>query len=269
MTPALRRVLVLCVAYRALTGLLLAAPLAAGVGAIVGEHPAGDALLWQPGGYWLVEAGRVHRAAIGGEVVKGGIPWLVMLLGWLMPLGALIAAVGSPEDGLRQQLRVAARRLGGLVLVFGVALVAQALAIGAPAFAASRLAEGLPLRAVLALAGAALVAVVAITHDVARVLWVQHGVRMRELGDRAIEALVAQPVTLLLAALWRAGAAWALALAMLALSTHVVGLGAVGLAIAAAAQLTAISGYVLLRASWLAWLTRRLRAGPPVDGVRT
>jgi hypothetical protein len=260
MTSSLRRLLALCVAYRALMGIFFALPLAAGVATLVGDHPVGDALLWERGGYWLVEVARLHRSEVAPALQRGGIATMVLALGWLVPEGALVIAVGAPGESARSSLRAALRRLGGLVLLFGVATVLETLVAGAAAYGFTKLSGGVAVRAPIAAVGFFLTLVCAVLHDVARVLLLQRGVRLAELPNRAIEAFLARPVAMLLAALWRALAAWALALAMLWSSATVVGFGDAGLALAVVAQLTAIAGYVSLRASWFRYVSERQAA---------
>ena len=96
-------------------------------------HPRGDRVLFEPGGLFLTETIRMVRAPL--ESVADGMSFgiLVGLYLGLLPLGALLHALGTEEKLSVGALVTAAGRFSGsLSLLLGFALVVGALACAVP-----------------------------------------------------------------------------------------------------------------------------------------
>jgi hypothetical protein len=248
-----------CYLYRAASGLLATAPLAVAFAAVVGAHPRGDALLWEPGGVWLVESLRLLGPALGPALGYGGVLVLLAAFGWLLPLGALIVSLAPGRPRARVCLGQAAARLGTMSLLWGLTLLAQAALLVLTAVLSALVAEGespaqLLLRLGVWLLGLSLCAVLACTEDLARVVCLQRDAGLWDAVAQALGTLGRHPLALAWAAGWRS----ALGLGLLA------GALALGVAWARPDELLpmvllhqlAILCFVWLRASWLRQATR-------------
>ncbi|WP_437592575.1 hypothetical protein [Sorangium sp. So ce1000] len=258
--------------YRAVASLVVAAPLSVFVAQVVGEYPRGDAILFDPGGLMLSELARLSALAAAALAAQLGLGALLAAALGLVPLAVLLAALsqGGPLSAQAVGGR-AARALGPLALLWGVALAAQVAAATLVLLPGTALcAELLALPrsrdlAAIAVAAAALVPVGAIglLHDLARVAVVGEQRGFYTGVCRGLDALRAAP----LAAAWACacrGALALLALASGAWGVHLAG-ASTGPRVAAgfAAELAAFAAAVYLRASWLAAALRLLdRAAP-------
>lgn len=256
--------LAVCTAYRFAMGLAVATPFAITVAAeATGEHPRSDAVLWQPGGYDLLETLRVIADSVAAPLAGGAVTLFALSFGWLVCLAALIAHLGDGElDGTGLLLR-ALERFAPLTILHGLTLVGQTIAIGGAAWLASRFAtpdpSGDELRIAMLAGGLLLAGLMAVGHDAARVVCVQERPGVFGLINRTFELLCQRPLALLGAAASRGALAWIALLAGLGSATHLIAGGALPLAGAVILQLVAIATYVGLRASWLGWLTRTRR----------
>ncbi len=259
----------LCFAYRLVFAALLAVPISLAVGALVGAHPRGDAVLFEPGGVWLAEAARLLRPLLASFVGYGGGLALLATIGWLLPLAALIASLGGDcrERPLEALLGRAGRCWGRLVLLLGAVRVAQVILVAlvaslaryalAAAFQDAQTFDLLRLAGLLlGLAGAWLLGLV---HDVIRCRVVQEDLGLYDALEHSWEQLRATGLVMIGAAAWRALLGGA-ALAAAVLVTIVQPSGVV--AVLLAGQLAALA-HVILRASWFAYLSRRRRVPTP------
>ncbi|HEU4404939.1 MAG TPA: hypothetical protein VFS43_06565 [Polyangiaceae bacterium] len=133
--PLYRRAGALALVYlaTALPAALAAAPFARAAARLVGHDPRGDALLWRPGGAWLVEAG---RGAL--EIVPAALPlapWLLApwALALVVPWGLLLAALVTEGPLGRGAGRVLLGRLGPLVSLTALSVITRAAALAAGA----------------------------------------------------------------------------------------------------------------------------------------
>ena len=271
-------------AARVAVGSVVALPLASAVGAITGGFPRSDAVLWEPGGVMLLETGRLLEPMAAGIAWSSAALLVVGLFALLLPLGALLASFGpAPPGGSRRPL--ATRRLlgragaswGTLGLTQGIVLLGQALLLGLFDLLARLLARSLELGyegqhitelAVLAV-GLWAAWVLGVAQDVARIAVVQHRRRLIGALEVTLRVLGSGFWRVLLAAAWR--------------GVLVVGLllvaGWVGISIdptrpgqavlGGVVHLGGVLGAVLVRVSWLRWLTDRvvLAWGPPREAV--
>ncbi|MEZ4442583.1 MAG: hypothetical protein R3B72_26045 [Polyangiaceae bacterium] len=252
----------LCYGYRALGSALMAMPLAYAIGGSVAGHPRGDAVLWDRGGIWLLEALRLSQASLGPALVQGGALGVVVALGWLLPLGGLMAVHGAERPSLATSLGRAAAKLPMLSVLFGVFLLIQALAlaffIGIGRLVAAPTATGDVLGLVLPVLCLPVWLAIVALHDATRVAAI--------LGDRGYASaldvgwllLAARPGRTALALLWRAlvGVAVLFGAGWLTLSTLQGGRDA--LALVVVIDQLALLAIVLLRASWIGWLAAEL-----------
>ncbi len=253
------KVLGLCVAYRFGMGLVLAAPLSVAVAATTGEHPRSDAVLWEPGGYPLVDAALRVADTAAAALAAGAMGWLALAFGWLLLLAALIAHLGDDARGGGALLSVALGRFAPLAVLFAANLVGQAVLFGGAAWLGRRLAtpdeSGDMLRAACLTAAFVLAALLAIGHDAARVVCVEERPGMWQLINRSFELLRERPLSTLGVAASRGLAAWLVLGGGIVFASPLYLGGTAHLVGALACQIAAIAAFVGLRASWLSWLS--------------
>jgi hypothetical protein len=125
--PVSRRGVALYSAYRLLSAWLVALPTAQLVSQSLEHHPDGDALLFRPGGVYLLELFRVQETGLRAAAQVSAGLLVVLMLGSVLPLSWLLASlVGSRqerESWIVRGVRIAPRILG--LWVMGV--MAQAL----------------------------------------------------------------------------------------------------------------------------------------------
>jgi hypothetical protein len=268
--PAARRrpgVVALYFAYRALSALVLAAPVSLFAARLVGGHPRGDAVLFDPGSVMLVEVARVAKDAAALIAAQMGLGALLASAFGLIPLAIVIVALGrsGPLTASLVGGRVA-RALGPLTLLWGAALAAEVAAAALVTLLGLKLLGSMQLGpraydvagAAVVLVAALAIAAIGILHDLARVAAVdeQRGFYMS--ASRALSTAVSAPLASAWAFFWRS------ALAVAALASAVGIARAVGLssgarvALAFGAQHAGIAITVFLRVSWLAAAMRLL-----------
>jgi hypothetical protein len=259
-------------AHRAVGGVLLATPIAAQLGAIVGRSPRGDASLFDPGGLELLEAYRLARPSVPGLATAGGI-WLALFaFAGLVPMAALLVALGHRGPLSRRFVvdRVLAS-LGTLSLLWGLAAFAQAVAGGLAFVFGDRFVGSLawsPPRSDLAHAAvwavvALVIGALGLVHDLARVVAVDERRGLYLAVARALDTVRDRWAAVPVAYVWRAalggGALLVGAVAASRVGVATPGRVAVGLVLHQAALFTAVA----LRASWLAAALRSTRASRP------
>ncbi len=128
-----RRLGTLCLIWFAtlLLGLAVGAPFALVADASgLGHFPRGDALLWEPGGTWLVEVARVARGSLAVAGAASGVVF-TLALGVTLALKALwLAALATRGRlSLRPWLGTSAVALPRLLALAGLFLALRALPI--------------------------------------------------------------------------------------------------------------------------------------------
>ncbi len=264
--------LVLGTAYRLAMGIALAAPVAVVFAGVVGEHPQSDQVLWRSGGYWLLESGRLVQDRVVAPALGGGLAVFALAMGWVLVSGAFIAHVADEElDGLALALR-AVDRFAPLTVLYGVTVVGQVLAVGIMAWLGGHFASpqesGDFLRWGMLAAGFVAAALMAMGHDAARVVCVQHRPGAWALIQRTFDVLAARSFQLVGAALWRGVCAWLVFLVALIACAPLLREGGLAVALAMAIQVLAVGAYVFLRMSWFQWLACASR-GEPAAGAAT
>ncbi len=268
---ASRRPGVLCALWllRAALAVAIAAPFGAIAEHALGAFPRGDAMLFEPGGMYLVEVSRVGHLGLAAASREALLIALVAAYLGLVPLAAELDALGrSGRVTLASSLSAGLRPLGALSWLLGAsvaATVALAFLAGAVVTAiggavnvhASDRTVDLVRLSIVAVAAACAVAV-GVVHDFARAAAVRT-------GSAALTALYAGAATFgraPLRAVWN-WALWAVtALAVVALATVAtarigVATGPRFAAVAVVHQVAALA-LVFLRASWLAWVLARV-----------
>lgn len=79
-------------------GLVLAAPIATAIASTgIGRHPLGDAVLFEPGGLYLVEMVRLGSGALIAAFESALVLYLALGLASLVPIALLFVALARPE----------------------------------------------------------------------------------------------------------------------------------------------------------------------------
>ncbi|MBM4376266.1 MAG: hypothetical protein FJ095_14380 [Deltaproteobacteria bacterium] len=114
-------------AVRAGFAILGARPLVGLAAAVIGEHPRGDAVVWDEGGAWLLEVADEGRAALRPVMVETAGGAFVGLLAWSIAIGAMLSAAraGASSD-VRTWGGLALRRASSLALIGALELAAKA-----------------------------------------------------------------------------------------------------------------------------------------------
>ncbi len=251
--------------WLAVPGLLSALPAGLLVGRLWGQRPGGDRLLWEAGGFGLVETARLLGRDVGA--VGWALPWL--MFGWsllgVVPEGLALASLRPGETGASRWAR-ALGSIPALVMVLGGTLLARlaALALGVAALSAFAPATGGLgdrerdlVRLGVALVGSGLFVLVRLWHDVAAVAVVDQGRRGVDALVTGLEVLHRRLVAATLAWGWRA-ALGALAVALAVVAGR--GLSGAGLVLTVLAHQGALLALAALRASWFDWARRSLPA---------
>lgn len=256
--------------YRALAALLLAAPVSVLVGGMLGEHPRGDAMLFDAGGLMLTEVARLTELAVPALIAQLGIGALLAAALGLVPLAALIIALG--REGPLRAGHVAARvgrAIGPLTLLWGVALAAQVAVAGLTTLIGAKLSGALSLsgdaerlgQAIVIAAALLSAGILGVVHDLARVAAAHGGLGFYDAAARALGVVRAAPLAVGWSWGWRAGVA-AGAVVLAAWVGLRVGVASGGkIALAFAVHQAGLLAACWMRASWLAAAIRR------VDGL--
>lgn len=265
--PALARALGVQYLYRALGAWLIALPFADTLAGGVSEFPRGEALLYEPGAYYLLESLLRRQSAL--TTLTGAALWpiAVWLLLSLLPVWLVLDAVRrSPRhEPLGERLR---RELPSLLLLAGVTSLVRILTLSVT------LASVLSLRSLLeaslderaadlvallpALLGGALLLVVSLVQDLARSAVVAHGQHAAAASVTALALLRRHAASLLTRyALFAALTALALTLgaALMIWRTPVSLGGGAALALFSAQQLLVLLS-LAASAAWLAHAAR-------------
>jgi len=255
---------------------MMALPLSFAVAAVVGDYPSGDGVLLDPGGMMLLETARL----VGPP--SRSLFWIMAMVGTagafllLWPLGVLVASVAprqvagrgnrSPRRAMRQLLGQAGEHMGTLVLLMGITLAGQALMVVIAMVVGRLLGRSLnlsdPWGQVLTLGflGMGLVAAWALglVQDIARVAAIQHERRLIGAIEVALATARSGLLAMLAAAGWRTGLGAVMLAAVGWMGLRVEGAPPSRALLSATLHLVALFGAVLLRASWLRWVTDRV-----------
>jgi len=258
--------------YQLALSLVLAWPVSRALGGIFGGHPRGDAVLFDPGGWALLALRTPYDRA---SPAIAGLVTLVVVLGsvlGLVPLAALLTSIShvTPETRTPRPRHLAPYVVATFkplaqLLAVGWALELSLAAVAWWSFGAVRDAaeprwgdaRADQLGALVCALVLALVAIVAVLHDLARAGAVRY--RSGTLGAirAALLTMRRAPVRVLWSWTWRGGASLAL-IGLVALVVPSLGSrGAASVVAIALLHQLVIAARTGLRASWLA---RTLRA---------
>ncbi len=260
-------VVLLVYVFRLVAAFLLAWPFAVTLGGAVSGYPRGDAVLFDQGGLLLLEALRLSGAALRPALASSAALFVLACFVSLLPLGALIGALGAKGRITARDLGAwALRPIGTFSLLLGVAALVEVLLGGVVIAIGAALARRNTIdaraadqvRVAFAAVAFLLVVLVSVLHDLARVASVRGELGLRASLRRAFAAVRRAPLSLLTAWSWRAG------LGALFLAAAIV-LGS-RLGVERRAQLVAsflvhqasVLGVLFLRASWLAAAMRHV-----------
>ncbi|MRG91027.1 hypothetical protein [Polyangium spumosum] len=260
-------VILLVYAFRLVAALLLAWPFAVALGGAVSGYPRGDAVLFDQGGFLLLEALRRSAGALRPATSSSLLLFVLVCFLSLLPLAALIGALGAKGRVTARDLGAwALRPLGTFSLLLGAAALVEVLLGGAVIAIGNAIAKRntIDLRAadqvrIGFVAGAlVLVLLVSVLHDLARVAAVRGELGARASIKSAFAAARRAPLSLLVGWSWRA-----------ALGAACLGLALVlGSRIGVERKAQVFAGFLVhqasvvavlfLRASWLAAAIRHV-----------
>ncbi|MDC3958343.1 hypothetical protein [Polyangium jinanense] len=206
-------VVLLAYAFRLVAAFVLAWPFAVTLGGAVSGYPRGDAVLFDQGGMLLLEALRRSAGALRPATSSSLLLFVLVCFLSLLPLAALLGALGAKGRITARDLGAwALRPIGTFSLLLGAAAIVEAIlggiAIGIGNAVARR--ETIDLRAadqirVGFVAGALLLVLfVSVFHDLARVATVRGELGFRASIKRAFAAFRSAPLSLLAGWSWRA-----------------------------------------------------------------
>lgn len=260
-------------AYRLVVAALVATPFAVMFGAAAGGYPRRDAVLFDDGGFLFIEAMRRSSAAMP-PVTIGALTLLVVAsFAGIVPLAALIGALGVKGRVTARDLGAfALRPVGTFALLFGAFAAVQGIvaaivmAIGGaiarrPAFDAPGADR---VKFVFAIVALVVVLVIGIVHDLARVAAARDALGFRASIRRGWRTLKTSHL--------RVFGAWSVRAALGALMLFAGFSVALRIGVDSGAKVAAgflvyqasVVVALFLRASWLASAIRHVDAARPV-----
>ncbi|WP_284720801.1 hypothetical protein [Polyangium sorediatum] len=268
--PLARRrpgVVLLVYAFRLVAAFLLAWPFAVTLGGAVAGYPRGDAVLFDQGGLLLLEA--LRRSSGGLRPATASTLLLLVLVSFLglLPLAALLGALGAKGRVVARDLGAwALRPLGTFSLLLGAAALVEALLGGVLIAIGNAVArrETIDLRAAdqvrigFVAAAIVLVLLVSVFHDVARAAAVRGELGMRASIKRAFEAVRSAPLALLAGWSWRAALGAVLLGAAVVLGSRIGVERKTQVFAAFLVHQASVLAVLFLRASWLASALRHV-----------
>jgi hypothetical protein len=261
--------ILLVYAYRLVAALLVAGPLALLFGGAVSGYPRGDAVLFDPGGLLLVDTMRGVLPALSTVGTTAAVLFALASFLGLLPLAALIAALG--EKGRVTPRFLGDRALapiGAFTLLLGLVTVAQVLA----ALLIVSVTESIARRGSLGAreadevrligAGVALVVVLllGVLHDLARVAAVRCSLGPLSSLSRALAAVRRAPLRVALGWAWRAALGLVAFAVAAALGTRIGVASRAQILMSALVHQGAVLAAVFCRASWFTEALRRVDA---------
>lgn len=125
------RALAICWFVRSMAASLFAFPFAVAIQVHLQHHPQAEAVLFEAGGAWLLVSLRAAAGLLRGLADWSWLVWVAASICWLPALGLLIACCdrSEPRGSLALAMRRVGRCFGSLVLVFGLTLLAQSVAV--------------------------------------------------------------------------------------------------------------------------------------------
>ncbi|MDI1445890.1 hypothetical protein [Polyangium sp. 6x1] len=260
-------VVLLVYAFRLVAAALLAWPFAVTLGGAVSGYPRGDAVLFDQGGLLLLEAMRRSAGALRPSSATSLLLFVLVCFFGLLPLAALLGALGAKGRVAARDLGAwALRPIGAFSLLLGAAALVEVLLGGVVIAIGNAVArkEAIDTRAadlirVGFVAGAVvLVLLVSVFHDLARVAVVRGELGVRASIKRAFAAVRSAPLALLVGWSWRAALGAALLGAALVVGSR-IGVERTSQVFAGfLVHQASVLAVLFLRASWLAAAIRHV-----------
>jgi len=220
-TRARMRAALLLFAFRAVSALVLAYPVARTIAAFSPPvFPVADGLLFAPGAFYAVEALRLGGRAIEASVESSALAFVFVAIVASFPFAVALSALVHPDESLPSLAKRGAEGTPSLVAIGGAAALSQAVGLAAIAGATASLSGSFDTamderqadltRAGLALVASACLVGVGLLADLARAAVVRRGVRAVPAIVLSFERLRRVPGAVLVA--WLPPAAASLAL---------------------------------------------------------
>ena len=206
-------VVLLVYAFRLVAAFLLVLPFSVTLGGAVSGYPRGDAVLFDQGGLLLLEALRRSAGGLRPSTASTLLLFVLVCFLSLLPLGALLGALGTKGRVAARDLGAwALRPLGTFSLLLGAAALVEALLGGVVITIGNAVArrQTIDLRAAdqvrvgFVAAAIVLVLLVSVFHDIARAAAVRGELGVRASLQRAFAAVRSAPLALLAGWSWRA-----------------------------------------------------------------
>ncbi|MDC0745869.1 hypothetical protein [Polyangium mundeleinium] len=260
-------VVLLVYAFRLVAAFLLAWPFAVTLGGAVSGYPRGDAVLFDQGGLLLLEALRRSTGALRPSSASTLLLFVLVCFVSLLPLGALLGALGAKGRVAARDLGAwALRPLGTFSLLLGAAALIEALLGGVMIAIGNAFArrQTIDLRAAdqvrvgFVAAAIILVLLVSVFHDIARAAAVRGELGMRASIKRAFAAVRSAPLALLAGWFWRAALGAVFLGAAVVLGSRIGVERKAQVFAAFLVHQASVLAVLFLRASWLAAALRHV-----------
>lgn len=270
-------------AWQTVLALLVAWPASSLVKAAYGDHPRGDAPLWDPGGRALADF--LVRDAHGLRALASGasIVALAASVAGLVPMAAAMVAMAYASRDKRaprlpDAMALALRALRALFVTLVIVGLAQIVVVVAGWLLARGIERWLVVSAgearaqqiagIVAVVFALLVSAIGVVHDLARAAAIRFkvgGLRALALGARTFRVA---PASLWWSWAWRAAASLAPIAVAAPVAGRIGGRGGLALLCLAVLHQSVVLSRVALRASWLAKALRSVDGALRVAGSR-
>jgi len=263
-------------AWDAALGAALAWPFVSIVRGAYGEHPRGDAVLWDPGSLPLLDLLLRRLPALGSLLAHSAVVTIFALVLGLVPCAAMMVCLAfatrdKKTPRLRRAMPLAAVALGPFALLLFLTLVLQGSIVAATATAASLADQGFSpkygevaaqaIALALLAAGVLATAFAGLVQDAARATVIRFRVGAGTALRAALMTVRRAPLTLFWSWTWRSSASMVPVAFGALLAGRVGGRGGVALVALFVIHQLVIAVRAALRASWLARVMRAVDAG--------
>lgn len=123
------RAVMLQYGYRVLAAFVVAYPATKTIGAISASFPGGDRALFEPGGFYLLEALRVGSPLVPAAIEGAAVVGAILAFAGLFPLAVSLEVLRRPSASLGDAVRCGATRFPTFALVGAVTVLAQVAVI--------------------------------------------------------------------------------------------------------------------------------------------
>ncbi len=123
------RAVMLQYGYRVVAAFVVAFPAAQTIGKIAASFPGGDRALFEPGGFYLLEALRLGGAPVPGALEGAAVVGALLAFVGLFPLAVALEVLRRPSASLADAVRRGAARFPTFAVVGAVTVLAQTAVI--------------------------------------------------------------------------------------------------------------------------------------------